>query len=123
MTNDQLHLDLMRRFAVFWSARDADGCMACFSEDAVFAASAGPEPGTTYAGKAAIRAKLQEIFEDPANAPLVSGRFFTMGDAGMMEWVLDRQMPDGTVKTFRGIDIYEFDGGLIRLKDSYRKCL
>lgn len=76
----------MHRFAISWSGKDVDGCMACFSEVAVFAASAGPEPGTTYAGKAAIRPKLQEIFDDPANAPLVSGRFFTMGQTGMMEW-------------------------------------
>lgn len=123
VTENASHMELMRRFAVLWTGKDLDGCMACFGDDAVFAASVGPEPGTTYSGKAAIRAKLREIFDDPANAPLVCGRFFSVADVGMMEWSLDRKMPDGTVKTFRGIDVYEFDDGLIRLKDSYRKNL
>ncbi|TPM40665.1 nuclear transport factor 2 family protein [Mesorhizobium sp. B2-3-4] len=116
-----MSLALMTQFGERWSARDLDGCMNCFSDDAVYAAAIGPEPGTTYAGKPAIRAKLAEIFADATISPLLCGRFFPHGEVGLMEWSIDKRMPDGTTKTIRGIDLYAFRDGLITLKDSYRK--
>ncbi len=115
--------ELIERFSVAWTAKDVDACMACFTDDAVFAAAAGDGPGTVFAGKAAIRAQLERIFNDDALEPLVSGRHMISGNLGMMEWSLDRRMTDGTTKTFRGVDVYEFRDDLISLKDSYRKCL
>lgn len=112
---------LMLRFGELWSARDLDGCMECFSDDAIYAAAIGPEPGTTYVGKPAIRAKLAEIFADVTISPLACGRFFPHGDTGLMEWSIDKRMPDGKTKTIRGLDLYEFRDGRITLKDSYRK--
>ncbi|PLP56632.1 DUF4440 domain-containing protein [Mesorhizobium loti] len=114
-------LELMMRFGELWSARDLDGCMECLTDDAVYAAAIGPEPGTTYVGKPAIRAKLTEIFADTSISPLACGRFFPHGEIGLMEWSIDKLMPDGKTKTIRGLDLYEFRDGLITLKDSYRK--
>lgn len=116
-----MSLELMKRFAALWTARDLDGCMECFADDAVYAAAIGPEPGATLAGKPAIRAKLAEIFADASISPLACGRFFPHGDTGLMEWSIDKRMPDGETKTVRGLDLYEFRDGLIVLKDSYRK--
>lgn len=116
-----MSLELMKRFGELWSARDLDGCMECLCDDAVYAAAIGPEPGTIYAGKPAIRARLAEIFADTTISPLACGRFFPHGDTGLMEWSIDARMPDGSTKTIRGIDLYEFRDGRIALKDSYRK--
>lgn len=116
-----MSLALMTRFGEHWSARDVDGCMDCFSDDAVYAAAIGPEPGMTYLGKPVIRAKLAEMFADTTISPLQCRRFFPHGEVGLMEWSIDKRMPDGATKTIRGLDLYEFSDGLIILKDSYRK--
>jgi len=115
--------DLIERFGVAWTAMDVDACMACFTDDAVYAAAVGDGPGTVFAGKAAIRVQLERIFGDAALAPLACGRHIVVGDVAMMEWSLDRRAPDGTTTTVKGVDVYEFRDGLISLKDSYRKCL
>ena len=116
-------LDDIVRFGQSWTDKDLDACMAYFTEDAVFAASTGDGPGKDFVGKAAIRAELERIFADPSIAPLVCGRCWIDADRGGMEWSLDRRMGDGATRTVRGVDLYEFRGDLIRLKDSYRKCL
>ncbi len=116
-----MSLVLMKRFGELWSARDLDGCMECLSDDAVYAAAIGPEPGMTYVGKPAIRAKLAEIFADTTISPLQCGRLFPQGEVGLMEWSIDKRMPDGATRTIRGLDLYEFRDSLITLKDSYRK--
>lgn len=116
-----MSLALMKHFGERWSALDLDGCMNCFSDDAVYAAAIGPEPGTSYAGKPAIWAKLAEIFADTTISPRVCGRVFPQGKIGLMEWSIDKRMPDGATKTIRGIDLYEFCDGLITRKDSYCK--
>lgn len=115
-------LDDIMRFGRCWAEKDLDACMAYFTDDAVFAATTGPGPGRNFVGKPAIRGELDRIFRDRSISPLVCGHGWVEGERGGMEWSIDRQMPDGTVRTIRGVDLFRFRGGLIALKDSYRKC-
>jgi ketosteroid isomerase-like protein len=43
-------------FATAWGKRDLETLMELFTDDCVYKASVGAEPGATYVGKAAVRA-------------------------------------------------------------------
>jgi ketosteroid isomerase-like protein len=110
-------------FGEVWAQKDLDACMAYFTEDAVFHAAAGPEPGTTYSGKDAIRRQIETIFGNPLIAPMIPGPCFISGDHGMAHWTLVIEDESGHSHEFRGVDFYRFEGDKIRLKDSFRKVL
>jgi ketosteroid isomerase-like protein len=45
-------------FARAWGARDLDAIMRHLTDDCVYGASLGPEPGTTFRGQAEVRAGI-----------------------------------------------------------------
>ena len=75
-------------FGEVWAQKDLDACMAYFTEDAVFHAAAGPEPGTTYSVKDAIRRQIETIFGNPLIASVIPGPCFICGDHGMAHCTL-----------------------------------
>jgi hypothetical protein len=42
-------------------------------------------------------------------------------DRAFASWTFHGIGPDGTPVTYRGVDLLEFEGDLIRIKDAYRK--
>lgn len=42
-------------FSAAWAAKDIDALMTFMTDDCVYAASVGPEPGKTFVGKEAVR--------------------------------------------------------------------
>ena len=54
-TEDSGYLRLLKQFGEAWDAADVDKLMSMITDDCGYCASVGPEPGTTYAGKAAVR--------------------------------------------------------------------
>jgi hypothetical protein len=50
-----------------------------------------------------------------------TGPAFIAGERGVAEWSYEFTAGDGTVTVIRGCDVFEFEGGLIRRKDAFRK--
>ena len=118
---DQEKLDLLDNFASAWGQGDIDGLMALMTDDCVYAASVGPEPGTTYRGKEAVRKGFAEIIEYESGGEQRTGRKWVSGDYVFSEWSYDEIGEDGTTVDIRGIDIFHIVDGKLALKDAYRK--
>src|SRR5579872_7240528 len=52
---DSRYLRLQKQFGKAWDARDIDELMSMMTDDCVYCASVGPEPGTTHVGRDAVR--------------------------------------------------------------------
>lgn len=109
--------DIYARFAAAWAARDIEALLSCVTDDVVYGASVGHEPGTTYRGKAAVADGFRAMMAHDHGSVLTPGRTVFVGDLGFAEWTY--RGPAGEV---RGIDVLVFRDGLLAVKDAYRKC-
>ena len=115
---------LLDAFTQAWGDQDLDALMGLMSDGCEFRASVGPEPGTSFVGRDAVRRGF-ELFvglgapppppEVENEEPLVSGDF------AVTRWTLRWPQPDGPPVEVRGCDVFLFDGDRIALKDTYRK--
>ncbi|MBA8881855.1 nuclear transport factor 2 family protein [Phyllobacterium myrsinacearum] len=120
-SSDAMSLERLARFGEDWRRHDLDACMGYFTDDAVYAASTGPGPGTIFAGRQAIQDELARIFRSLEPGSFKPGACSISGNRGFALWELERRMPDGSIIIFEGIDVFEFRGNFLTLKDSYRK--
>ncbi len=108
-------LDAVSRFSTAWERHDLEAAMALVTDDVVFDAT-GPAPdGTRHAGKEAVRAAWQAIFDDPDSKFEVE-EAFPAGDRVVQRW---RYRWDGG--HVRGVDLFVVRGGKIAEKLSYVK--
>lgn len=118
---DQEKLDLLDNFTAAWERADLDGLMALMTDNCVYAASVGPEPGTTYRGQDEVRRGFAEIIKYESGGEQRIGNKWVSGDYVFSEWGYDEIAEDGTITDIRGIDIFHFVDGKLALKDAYRK--
>ncbi len=108
-------------FAAAWREQDLDALVALLTDDVEYRASVGPEPGTTYRGRAAVRAGFAAMFAyDQAVAVRGSPATF-VADRAYVEWEYDVIGPGSKPVAVRGIDVFGFVNGRIALKDAFRK--
>jgi ketosteroid isomerase-like protein/quercetin dioxygenase-like cupin family protein len=113
---------LLERFADAWNAHDVDTLMACMAEDCAFMAAAGAAvDGTTYRGRDAVRAGYAAVFEAFPDAAWNEPSHFVFGDRGLSAWRFTGTDKTGARTEVFGCDLFEFDGDLIRSKNSFRK--
>ncbi len=116
---------VLEQFIDAWARRDVDALMELMTETCVFRSSIGPEPGTTFTGTAAVRGAYARLL-DPANPPAGTTEQLeiTTGDGvGVVRWTARDSAPDGRPVITRAVDVFEFDGVRIAVKDTYRKVL
>jgi steroid delta-isomerase-like uncharacterized protein len=119
---DRDALQLLERFADAWNRHDLDALMSMMTDDAVFAASAGPDvDGERSAGRAAVRAAYAAVFAAFPDAHWAGARHFVAGDRGVSEWTFSGTRADGQRVEVTGCDLFTFKDGLIAVKNSYRK--
>ncbi|NQX35872.1 nuclear transport factor 2 family protein [Herbiconiux sp. VKM Ac-2851] len=114
--------EVLAAFSDAWTRRDLEALMSHVTDDCVYSASVGPEPGQTWSGKEQVREGFalmlafdtgQERHEE--ENPIIAGT------RGAATWSFTGAGPDGKVLTTRGCDIYEFRDGKIARKDAFRK--
>ncbi|QHC68361.1 nuclear transport factor 2 family protein [Rathayibacter sp. VKM Ac-2759] len=114
--------EVLAAFSDAWTRHDLEALMSHVTDDCVYGASVGPEPGRTWSGREQVREgfalmlahdKGQERHEE--EEPIIAG------SRGAATWSFTGPGPDGEVQTTRGCDIYEFRGGKIARKDAFRK--
>ena len=115
MTNDTA---IIRAFMQAWGQQDLEGVLHFFAPDAIFIASAGPEPGRTHQGHAAIRSAVSAMFATPQPASAVSTEICSSGTEYFVTWASHAPAAGITAK---GIDHFTIIDGKITLKDAYRK--
>ena len=114
--------EMLQAFADAWNRHDIDALMTFMTEDCVFEASAGPDVcGARYTGSEAVRASFADVWAVFPDAHWGSGRHFVHADRGVSEWTFTGTRLDGSRVEVHGCDLFNFTGGKISLKNSYRK--
>jgi ketosteroid isomerase-like protein len=117
MTAERLHA-----FGSAWNRGDVGELMNFMTDDCVYVASIGPEPGRTYRGRAQVRQCFTEILSpDSGTQQLRLGPVTVCGTFGCVEWSYPSTGPDGTKTSVRGCDLFEFRGDKIVRKEAFRK--
>jgi hypothetical protein len=129
MTSEEKELRLtaerkrvLARFGKACSEADLDTLVSLMTEDCIYSASVGPEPGRTFLGRAAVREGFSSMLAYDDAGVSRGGRSVVGGDIGISEWSYLHHGPNETVLEVRGCDIFEFRGFRILKKDAFRKC-
>jgi ketosteroid isomerase-like protein len=120
---DADHAELLEAFSRAWSAKDLDAVMQTMADDCVFRSSVGPDPGTTFSGRDEVRRGFA-LFIGPDSGPgaeTVSEERIVNGNFAVTRWTLRLPGADDATPDVRGCDVFEFENGRIKVKDTYRK--
>jgi len=110
-----------QRFSDAWATRDIDGLMALVTDDIVYGASVGPEPGATFRGRDEVRRGFELMLRHDQVLREHAGPVVIVGDRGFAEWTYEVRLADGSDGCERGIDVLEFANGRLARKDAFRK--
>jgi ketosteroid isomerase-like protein len=58
MTHPTMTAERLRQFGAAWARADLDALMGFVTDDCIYLASVGPEPGTTYRGREQVRRRF-----------------------------------------------------------------
>ena len=116
--------DLLANFTKAWNDQDLEALMAHMADNCVFMASVGTETeGTKWTGNDEVRkgfASLWDSYPDAHFEPI--GEDFIVGDRGCSEWIFTgTKKANGETIKARGCDVYTFEDGKIKVKNSMRK--
>ncbi|MEM7562745.1 MAG: nuclear transport factor 2 family protein [Pseudomonadota bacterium] len=112
---------LVSAFMDAWERADAGAVMRLMSEDCIYSASVGPEPGKTYRNFAQVTKGVGEMLTFEAGGESRQGQVWFAEDRAFAEWDYDDIQDNGEVKVVRGLDIIHMESGKIRSIDAYRK--
>jgi ketosteroid isomerase-like protein len=117
VSQPQMTKERLDAFADAWGRGDVDELMTYMTEDCVYSASVGPEPGWTFRGTEEVRRGFTELLAHDSAGESRAGRAWVAGDVGAAEW--SYVFPDG--REVKGCDLFQFRGDKIVVKDAYRK--
>jgi ketosteroid isomerase-like protein len=108
-------------FARAWAARDLDAIMQCLTDDCVYGASVGPEPGATYRGQVEVRAGIAAMLTHDSAVESQTTGLVIAGDRAFWEWRYVQIGADGARRLLHGCDLFTFAGDKIAVKQAFRK--
>ncbi len=109
--------EVMARYAVAASSRDADAYAALFTEDAV---QVDPYPTAPNVGRAAIRAFMDRSFAACETMRFEVGELHPVADRAAVTFHITVTLLGGSVMHIRGVEIFTVtDDGLISAVDAY----
>ncbi len=105
-----------------FNQKDFDAIANFFAEDGVFRTARGPAPGAhSIVGPEAIREYLAARHAQFPDWQWVSSRNWCAGEYAVAEWTVAGTGPSGERFEWLGCDIFVFERGKIKLKDTYWK--
>lgn len=117
MTDARLH-----DFFAAWNAHDVDRIVTFFTADGAYFASIGPDDdGTAFRGIDEVRRGVSAFLATYPDARYTDTTVLVAGDRGMATWTFSGTSTSGAEVVYRGVDVFEFVGDQIRLKDAFRK--
>jgi ketosteroid isomerase-like protein len=116
-------VERLQEFSAAWGRGDVDRLMTFMTDDCVYVASVGPEPGRTYRGRVEVRRGFEEFLAHDTGGVPHSGHAFVHGDVGAVEWSYEFTEPDGTIRRVLGCDLFRFRGDCVSEKNAFRKVL
>lgn len=113
--------DCLQRFSSAWIRRDIEALLSLMTDDALYAASVGPEPGQTFRGHRELREGFEKMFAHDLDAEIELGEPVIFGTQAIGTWVYRFRHADGSHTSEKGIDLWQFRENKVLLKDAYRK--
>jgi len=114
--------DFLQAFADAWNDHDVDKLMSFMSADPLFQLSVGPDAdGRRYEGWDDVKAGYRTVLDAFPDGHWGDASHFVAGDRGVSEWTFTATGKDGKPIEVRGCDLFDFDGGKIAVKNSFRK--
>lgn len=114
-------VERLGEFAEAWRDKNLERLLEFVTDDCVYSASVGPEPGETFRGRDEVRDGFARMLAHDAQADRRAGETWFFGDRAVSLWSFTYHDVDGGTFDVKGIDLYEFAGDRIKLKDAYRK--
>jgi hypothetical protein len=112
----------MEEFFAAWNAHDVERIAGFFTSDGAYLASIGPDDdGTAFRGIEDVRRGVAAFLSTYHDARYADTRFLIADDRGLAEWTFRGTTANGRRVVYRGVDVFEFVGDRIRLKDAFRK--
>lgn len=109
-------------FFAAWNAHDVERVVSFFTTDGAYLASIGPDDdGTAFRGIREVRRGVAAFLGTYPDARYTDRSSLVVGERGLATWTFHGTSPDGTAIVYRGVDVFEFEGDRIRLKDAFRK--
>ena len=109
-------------FFTAWNAHDVDLILTFFTADGAYFASIGPDnDGTPFRGIDEVRRGVSAFLATYPDARYTDTTILVAGDQGMATWTFRGTSASGSEVVYRGVDVFEFVGDQIRLKDAFRK--
>jgi steroid delta-isomerase-like uncharacterized protein len=109
-----------------FNRHDLDAIMEYFSDDCSFDFPRGPESfGQRFTGKAQVREALAGRFKGIPDVHYGDDRHWVSADGsmGVSEWTLTGTTIQGAKLEVRGCDLWEFEKGKIKRKNSFWKIV
>ncbi len=109
-------------FFAAWNDHDVETIVSYFTPDGAYFASIGPDDeGTAFRGTDEVRRGVAAFLGSYGDVHYTDLRVGMAGDRAVASWTFRGTSPTGEAMTYRGVDLFEFEGDLIRVKDAYRK--
>ena len=114
--------DRLARFFDAWNAHDVDTIVDFFTPEGAYYASIGPDDdGTAFRGREEVRRGVAAFLGTYGGVHYTDLQVVVTGDQGFASWTFSGTNGAGESVTYRGVDLFEFEGDLISLKDAFRK--
>jgi ketosteroid isomerase-like protein len=115
-------VDRLRAFFDAWNAHDVETIVSYFTSDGAYFASIGPEDeGTAFRGTDEVRRGVAAFLANYGDVRYTDLGIGMDGDRAFASWTFHGISPAGEPMTYRGVDLFDFEGDLISIKDAYRK--
>jgi ketosteroid isomerase-like protein len=112
---------LVTLFEAF-NRHDADGVMACMTDDIVFDTAVGPEMfGRRIVGTGDVKAAFEKVWADMPDVSWICTAHHVFGDRGLSEWIFRGTTASGTRIEAEGCDLFTFSGEKLARKSAFRK--
>jgi ketosteroid isomerase-like protein len=112
----------LEEFFAACNARDIEALAGFFTDGALYLGSIGPDDdGTRFVGKAEVRRGLHAFLDGHTELAYTDVDCLVTPDRGLATWTFSGTRTDGSSYTYRGVDVFSFEGDLISCKDAFRK--
>lgn len=106
------------RFGRAWLRCDLDELRSYLTDDVLYS----PLSGELVRGREAVVRRFAEVLADDRPCVLRFEPSTVSGCFGACRWRMAGRTADGGRFALEGVDLYEFRGNLIRVKDVYQKA-
>lgn len=121
MSKDKL--EILKAYSQAWNDHDIDTIMSMMADDCTFFTIAGPTVmGTEHRGREQVKTAFESAWKNFPDAAWLDGQFYMLDDNNAMSTSRFKGTDlDGAQHEAQMVDLFEFEGDKIKVKNAFRK--